>query len=425
MTTTLLESSSPGNRSFNLRIAPGTEPPCLRKASAPTRHLVIAGGGTGGHLFPGLAVAECLRQLDPSWRVTFAGCFAPWQLEKIAEAGFTGVWTPAAPAGRSLRQAVRFLRANYSGYRAAIKILQAEPVHAVLGLGGYASAPVAKAAADQGLPLALLDLNAVPGRVTRWLAPQAGCVLLNLASARAWLPEGCTAEVVGLPLRHQFEQTRPLRTAPTPQRPQLLVLGGSQGAQQLNECVPAALARLREERQGWTIFHQAGGEKAVQAIANYHRQGVDAQVVPFIGDMAGTMYRSELAISRAGATTLAELACCGLPAALLPYPHSADDHQLRNAEYYATAGGAKVVDTTSQQLTELLAEQLRPLLTRSTERCRMAQAMARCGQSGGALRIAQRLVQLADAKNPPKLNLRQLRFDAPHSMPSRSQKLAA
>ncbi len=401
--------------------SPGTHEP-----AAPTRHLVIAGGGTGGHLFPGLAVAQCLRATDDRWRCTFAGNFAPWQMARIEQAGFRGMVIPAAPIGRNVGQLVRFVQTNFAGYRAASQMLCSEPVNAVLGLGGYASAPVAKAAADLNLPLALLELNAVPGRVTRWLAPQADSVLLNLASAKAWLPVGCRSHVVGLPLRSEFEQAVIRRSWHQARRPVLLVLGGSQGAQQLNECVPTALAQLRPQLSGWSILHQAGSEKTVAAIAGYHRNKVEACVVPTITDMAASMYNADLAISRSGATTLAEMAHCGLPAVLLPYPNSADDHQQRNAQYYTDAGGAVSIPTTQREaVVAALVEQLKPLLASAQQRCQMSQAMLRSAQACGALRVVRHLIQLAQsAESPGQLPVVGYRTDAPHRTPG-SPKMAA
>ena len=188
-------------------------------------HVVFTGGGTGGHLFPGLAVAEQLVDEDPRLQITFAGSGKEFERRQVAAAGFEYVALRCRPAPRRFGEAFSFVAENVAGYRAAGRFLREQYVSAVVGLGGYASVPMAQAAARQALPLILLEQNAIPGKATRWLAGHATMICVAMPQARANLRGRCRARLTGNPIRRP--KGRPLRGSPWKQ---LLILGGSGGA---------------------------------------------------------------------------------------------------------------------------------------------------------------------------------------------------
>jgi len=361
-----------------------------------TAHVVFAGGGTGGHLFPGLAVAEHLSETLPGLRITFAGSGKPFERCHVVHAGFDYLTVPCRPMPRGVRGILPFLTSHLSGRRAAVRFLRDEKVNLVVGLGGYASVPMARAAVREGIPLVLLEQNALPGRATRWLAPAANCVCLAMDEARTRLPQDTPIRVTGNPLRAGFSREL---TAPGRRETQtrtLVVLGGSAGARALNEAVPAALAKARRSLSGWTIVHQSGEADLQSTAGRYEESGVDAEVVPFVAHMPRLLRRADLAVCRAGATTLAELAAMRVPAVVIPYPHAADDHQRANADVFTAAGGCLTLDERdlARPLENHLADVLRCLLEEPDVRRSMARAMARLAQPNATHRVSAVLERL-------------------------------
>lgn len=299
--------------------------------------IVLAGGGTGGHLMPGLAVVQVLRNRAAEARFLLAGTGRELECRWAAEAGIDIVALPCRPLPHGPAQIWPFLRDQLSGVRAACRILVERPVRAVVGLGGFASAPMAWAAGRHGVPLVLLEQNVLPGRATRWFARQASAVCLSYEASRARLPRHCAAVVTGNPVR-------PIPPRPPRARPRLLVLGGSAGAQTLNRSVPLALARLRHRLAGWEIVHQTGAGSEQATRERYFALGLAARVEAFLADVPAELAAAELAISRGGGTTLAELTAACVPSVVVPYPHATNDHQRWNAEAFAAQGAGRVVD---------------------------------------------------------------------------------
>ncbi len=357
-------------------------------------HIVLAGGGTAGHLFPGLAVAEQLCRVEPKARITLAGAGKAFERSHVTSAGFDYVPLPSRPLPSRPHEALRFVADNLRSYYAAARFLRDHDVSLVVGLGGYASAAMARAAARQRIPLVLLEQNAVPGRTTRWLAPRASLICLALAEARAHLPRGRRVRVTGNPIRTQFVsaystamQSR-LEDHGRPRR--LLVLGGSGGSKMLNEQVPLALYKAGTALEGWRIIHQTGERNAPATRALYQKLGLRATVGSFINNMAGMLLNCDLAITRAGGTTLAELAACGVPTLLVPFPRAADDHQRKNADVFSSAGAARTLDEReiAGRFDNALAAHVVELVTHSALRLRMAQAMLRLARPTAAAEVA-------------------------------------
>jgi UDP-N-acetylglucosamine--N-acetylmuramyl-(pentapeptide) pyrophosphoryl-undecaprenol N-acetylglucosamine transferase len=365
-----------------------------------TLNVVFAGGGTAGHLFPGLAVAERLMEETPCARVTFFGSGKPFEYGSVASAGFAYQALPCLPMPRHWREVVPSLWTNAAGYFAARHWLARNACDVVVGLGGYASAATARAAVDDHIPLLLLEQNAVPGRVTRWLAARAAVVCLAFEQARERLPAGCRAMVTGNPIRPGFARaidarepviqsaaknlasppsTEILCRADDSDRRRLLILGGSAGAQSLNRAVPKALEQTRRRLQGWEIVHQSGPAGLDETRELYAKLGLKATVAPFVVEMPAMLAGAELVICRAGGTTLAELAAAGVPALLVPYPHAADDHQRSNAEVLVEQGACLMLDEgeAGRDFEVRLADVLAQVLDDRAARRRMGAAMRR------------------------------------------------
>lgn len=352
-------------------------------------HIVFTGGGTGGHLFPGLAVAQRLAEFLPEFRITFAGSGKPLEQEHVAAAGWQYLCLRCRPWPRRLGDVGRFVVDNLLGYRAAARFLAEHSVSVVVGLGGYTSGPMARAATRRRIPLVLLEQNVIPGRANRWLASHAAAVCTSFAQTREHLPARCRVLHTGNPIRRGFESSSESR--------QLLILGGSSGARTLNEQVPRALAQVRAKLTGWKIVHQTGQVDADATRDLYHSLGLDATVVPFVTDMPGTLAQTGLAICRAGGTTLAELAAAAVPAILVPYPHAANNHQRLNADVYATVGAGLVLDDRDApgQLDRRLADLLSQLLDAPPQLATMAQAMRRLAKPDAAGEVARVIAELA------------------------------
>jgi UDP-N-acetylglucosamine--N-acetylmuramyl-(pentapeptide) pyrophosphoryl-undecaprenol N-acetylglucosamine transferase len=350
-------------------------------------HIVFAGGGTLGHLFPGLAVAEQLALAEPSARITFAGSARERERKLVCAHGFEYFPVACRAWPRQPWAAGRFIAGNAAGFLSARRFLRRQRVAAVVGLGGFVSAPVAKAAEYRKLPLVLLEQNAFPGRVNRWLAPRATLVCAAFDSVRSWLPRRVKLLVTGTPVRSDF--ARCMEVEPARER-LLVVLGGSRGAESLNQAVPQFAGRIVEA--GWRIVHQSGEMDAEGTRARYRSCGAAAEVVPFIDDMPGLLARAGLAICRAGGTTLAELAVTGTPALACPYPHATDDHQRRNALEFAAAGACIVVDQGETNDSRFGAV-VSTLIADAVQRERMSRAMRSLARPESAGRIAELVLE--------------------------------
>jgi len=303
------------------------------------RVLVMA-GGTGGHVFPALAVAEALRArgLEVVWMGTRLGLEA----RIVPAAGIPVEWiTIGGLRGKSLgTRLVAPFKVGLAVLQALRIMLRVKPV-VVLGMGGYAAGPGGVAAWLARCPLVIHEQNAIAGTTNRILARLAKRVLAAFPGA---FPYTVPAEVVGNPVRGAIAAlpTPGARFAGRSGAPRLLVLGGSQGALALNEVVPQALARLPVALRP-EVRHQAGRNTLDVAQAAYENVGVTAEVTEFIDDMAEAYGWADLAICRAGALTVSELAAAGLPAVLVPFPAAVDDHQTLNGGYLVAAGAAVLV----------------------------------------------------------------------------------
>ncbi len=315
-------------------------------ADAPPRPLaLLAGGGTGGHVFPALAVAEglCAR----GWQVRLVGSDRGLEARLAAERGVPFTALPARPmVGHGPVAKALALGTLVRSALAARRLIRREGAQVVLGTGGYASAPAALGSWLARRPLLLLEPNAEAGGANRWLSRLAVEALTGLPGTERGLH--CPATVTGVPVRRPFFEVAPLPASPRPAgRPalSLLVLGGSQGAQQLNRELPGVIARLAALHAGLRVVHQSGRAHEEATRAAYRDAGLaepTVTVVPFVDDVAAAMAAAGLIVSRAGALTVAEIAAAGRPAVFVPLA-LAGGHQVANARRLADAGAALLV----------------------------------------------------------------------------------
>lgn len=340
-----------------------------------TAPILIMAGGTGGHVFPALAVAECLRAQGAA--VVWMGTPTGLEAQVVPPAGFPVEWIRVAGvrgAGLKRRLSAPFmLLAALAQAGAALR--RRRPA-AVLGMGGFASGPGGIMARLFGIPLVVHEQNACAGLTNRWLSRLAVRVLEAFPDS---FPPARRAQTVGNPVRADIAALPPPEQRFTGRRgpARLLVLGGSQGAQALNALVPAALASWPPAERP-EVRHQAGGRWLDFASRAYRDAGVPAQVTPFIADMADAYGWADLVVCRAGAITVAELAAAGVGAILVPFPFAVDDHQTANARFLERAGAAVLAPQA-----ELTPDRLATLLhARLHDRARLlAMALAARGQA--------------------------------------------
>lgn len=328
--------------------------------SASVKSVVVMAGGTGGHVFPALAVAESLRARGV--RIHWLGTRAGIEAELVPARHFDMTYLDVSGVrGQGL---ARLLLAPFKIVRAvvaAMHVLRAVEADCVIGLGGYVTGPGGIAARLLGKPLLIHEQNAVAGFTNRQLSRMATRVLEAFPGA---FPASQKVVCVGNPVRPEIAglPAPEQRFAARDGALRVLVMGGSQGAVALNELVPAALAILASQVE-LDIRHQAGKKNTEKAAARYRDVGVKAEILPFINDMAGIYGWADLVICRSGALTVSELAAAGVGSVLIPYPFAVDDHQTANARYLSDAGAALLFS--QQGLTaEQLANALRPLMNR-------------------------------------------------------------
>ena len=302
----------------------------------------MAGGGTGGHIIPALAVAQELR--ERGHKVTFIGTRHGLEAKLVPKAGFPIEWIEIGGLNRvDFTQRVRTLgQLPLSTIRVRMMFSKLKP-DAVFSMGGYVAGPVVLAAWLAGVPVVAMEPNAIPGMVNRRMARFVSKALIHFPETAAYFPPG-TAEVVGIPVREPFfhiEPRVPLTRGPFT----LLITGGSQGSRTLNNASRDSwpLFASSSRALSFRIIHQTGLEAYAGLEDEFRQRGLQGEVTPFIDDMPEAFADADLILCRSGASTVAEVAASGKPAILVPFPFAADDHQRKNAEALANAGAAKVI----------------------------------------------------------------------------------
>lgn len=355
--------------------------------------ILFAGGGTGGHISPGLALAEQLRQQNAPHPLLFACSNRDVDARILTAAGERFAVVPASPFSLRPRPFIRFVFGWRRSRLFAAQLLSRESVGLVVALGGFVAAPVVAAARKRKIPTLLVNLDVVPGKANRWLGRHCDRILSAVDTPA--FPE-FSRECVGLPLRSSAlandtpDECR-VRLGLEPNRLTLLITGASQGAQTLNELAPLLAERLRSQLADWQILHLAGLDRTAGIQARYESSGIRARVVPFLDAMGSAWGAADLAISRAGANSVAEAWANETPTILLPYPWHRDRHQYANAEPMARTGGAIILDDLIEA--SLNAAQLEPilrdLLVSKPKRDTMRSALTACPHRNAAAVIAR------------------------------------
>ncbi|MDP9267557.1 MAG: undecaprenyldiphospho-muramoylpentapeptide beta-N-acetylglucosaminyltransferase [Acidobacteriota bacterium] len=353
---------------------------------------VLAGGGTGGHVIPALAIAHELRARYGA-EVAFIGTERGIETRLVPKAGFALHFIEVGGLKNvSMAQRMKTLLALPRAVVRSWQILQAFKPQVVIGVGGYASGPAMLAASLSSIPNIAFEPNVVPGLANRVVAPLVTTAVVQFEQTGEYFRRYV---VTGVPVRHAFFELPPRPPAErTPgERPTLLVFGGSQGAAAINRAVIEALPELAARVPGLHIIHQTGERDYNPAQAAYLRAPLSAEVSAFIDDMPQAYARADVLLCRAGASTVAEITAAGKPAIFVPFPRASDDHQLRNAETLAARGAAMLIPE-AELTRERLIEAVAGLLNDAAARQRMsaaARAMAHADAAGTIAAIAARL----------------------------------
>jgi UDP-N-acetylglucosamine--N-acetylmuramyl-(pentapeptide) pyrophosphoryl-undecaprenol N-acetylglucosamine transferase len=361
--------------------------------------MLIAGGGTGGHLFPGIAVAEEVTTRHPKNEVVFVGTRRGLEARVVPECGYK--LEVIAARGLKGMGPVRFLVGLLAlpvSFVESWRILKKYRPDVVVGVGGYASGPVVLAAWMQGVPTAVQEQNALPGFTNRVLGNLVTVVFVAFTESRKYFPAK-KVQLIGNPIRRMLLDNY-LRSRKAHDRFTVLVFGGSQGARGINDRVVEALDELAELKNELHFIHQTGAKDLDRVRQEYARRGFSAEVVPFIVDMSSAYSQAEVVICRAGAATLAELTVCKKASILIPFPAAADNHQEVNAQAMV-AGGAALMFRESELTGKRLADQVRSLKGDPGALKKMERQAALLGRPEASKELADVCVQMmVDAWGP-------------------------
>jgi len=359
--------------------------------------VVIAGGGTGGHLFPGIAIAEEILARGNTHRIIFIGTKKGIEHRILRQLGYElqeidieGV------KGRGLKALIKVTYQIPHSMWQSRQILKRFCPDAVIGVGGYASGPAVVTARIMGIPTAIAEQNAVPGITNRILSKFANLIFVTYAETKDWFPQSKVI-VSGNPIRKVFAAGR-AGAQEEKQYRQLLIFGGSQGAEAINKNVIAMMPQLQKMKDKLRVLHQTGDREVETVRRAYEQFGLDAQVTPFIVNMADAYAAADLIICRAGATSLAEITAAGKAAILIPYPWAANDHQTKNAEALASAGAAVIInehELNGQKLFGVIDD----LLANKQKLRQMEEASVKLGNIKAAAKIVDACMGLAGKRN--------------------------
>ena len=356
---------------------------------------MIAGGGTGGHLFPGIALAEEFLRRNRDHRILFIGTKKGLEAKVLSELGFAlQTIDVEGIKGRGLIRSAKALLGIPKSFIQSFRIIRLFSPDLVIGVGGYASGPAVMAAHWMGIRTVLAEQNALPGLTNRILGRFVDRVFLSFSETKKWFRKE-KVSMAGNPIRTRFSMEKKKIL-----RPQdlftLLVFGGSQGAHAINQTMVAALDHLKPMKSRLKIVHQTGSKDLEEIRKAYQASGMNAEVLPFIMDMASAYQSADLLICRAGATSIAEITASGKAAILIPFPYAVEDHQTKNAEVLVRAGAAEMIpekELSGQRLADAIKGYYeQPELIRQME-----ERSAGLGNVGAAADIVDACMILVDA----------------------------
>ena len=358
--------------------------------------IMIAAGGTGGHVFPGIAIAEAIQDAAPHVKIVFAGTKDGPEAKIVPECGWkiVHIGSHSMHAGGFINRAFSYLKVPLLVLRART-LLGHEKPDVVIGTGGFAVGPIVLAAALKGIPSAIVEPNAVAGRANRKLAHFVKKIFVGFPTAARAFPAH-KVSVTGTPVRRAIAEVKHCHH--TNQQFTILCYGGSQGAQALNEVMVEMTPHIEKHSNRIRIIHQVGRVEVVEQTADmYKRAHLEAEVFPFSTRIADLYGEADIVLARAGAGTVAELAVAGIPAVLVPLPQAVDDHQRANARQIAGGGGAIIIE--QDALTgEKLAKIVIDFMNNPEKLEQMRRALEQAAKPNASQRIAQETLELAGVK---------------------------
>ncbi|WP_428938761.1 UDP-N-acetylglucosamine--N-acetylmuramyl-(pentapeptide) pyrophosphoryl-undecaprenol N-acetylglucosamine transferase [Fontivita pretiosa] len=369
--------------------------------SETSKSIFLAGGGTGGHLYPGIAVAEALREVAPELKPIFLCTQREIDRTILSSTGFEFIAQPIVPPTRTVGGLLKFWK-SWRETKDLVKTAFAEhkPL-AILGLGGYAAGVAVKYAATRGLPAVILNPDVVPGRANQYLLRSVQAMCCQFEATKHYVPvaQQSKLRITGCPIRRDIIHLPPreqalARLGLARRVMTLVITGASQGALTVNQAFLGCVASLN--LQGWQILHLAGKEHAESVRREYRELGIEAAVIDFTPAMADVWAVADLAISRAGASTCAELTACGVPSILMPYPYHKDQQQKLNARVLAEAGAAVLLEDQKDRKknAERLGPILQSLLYDAPRRALMSQAARALGKPNAAAAVAAVIMEM-------------------------------
>jgi UDP-N-acetylglucosamine--N-acetylmuramyl-(pentapeptide) pyrophosphoryl-undecaprenol N-acetylglucosamine transferase len=352
---------------------------------------MIAGGGTGGHLFPGIALAEEFLSRDPDGRTLFVGTNRGIEQKVLGPLGFAlKTIDVEGVKGKGWRRALAALLRIPRSLMQSYRIIRAFAPDIVIGVGGYASGPVVLTAHLLGIPTAIAEQNAWPGLTNRILGRLVDRIFVSFAQTGRWFHERKVI-VSGNPIRRAFALQA---HSPKPYDGlfEVLVFGGSQGANAVNRAMLEAMDNLADVRDHMRIVHQTGSKSLDDVKEAYRMKDITVEVAPFIMDMAAAYRTADLLVCRAGATTIAEITAAGKAAVLIPFPAAVEDHQTKNAEILVQAGAAEMIPEK-----DLTGPRLAGTIRRFYENPQLRREMERRSAALGNIRAAQDIAEACTA----------------------------
>lgn len=366
------------------------------------KRFFFAGGGTGGHIYPAIAIAERIVKLEPQAEVHFLCSTHSIDLRILSKTGFEHTSLPVCRFSVKPIKLINFCTSFLESYRIAKRVITESKSTVVIGLGGFVSAPVCYAAHKLQIPIVLVNVDIVPGRANKIIARWADKIFVQFEDTKQKFGKnGAKADVVGCPLRAEFENPQPEKVKSEfgleKQKKILLITGASSGSENINEAVCSLLENLASFAEQWQIVHLTGRANFEDVQNRYIDAQTAAKVIDYVDEMPDLLSAADLVIGRSGAVSVAEYAAAGVPSICIPYPYHRDKHQFLNAKKLVDAGAAVVVKDSKRHKDNVLAQRLWPvleeLMKNEDKRKEMAQGCKAVANTQAASRIAEQLLQ--------------------------------
>lgn len=363
----------------------------------------FAGGGTGGHLYPAIAVAEQLAKLEPQARILFFCSSRNIDQYILSQTGFDYSILPATTFPKNPVKAIEFIKTFRQSYKTVAQEITKSKNSVVVGLGGFASGPACLAAHRKKVPLALFNVDIIPGKANQIIARWTSDIFVQFADTSKYFTKTkAKINVFGCPLRESFLHPEPASAIEKinldKNKKTLLITGASTGSQSINDAVCLILDKLDQFAQDWQIVHLSGRNNLQQVSSLYEKAKISHKVLDYYNQMADLLAAADLVVGRSGAVSVAEFAVAGVPSICIPYPHHKDRQQYLNAEKLVEAGAACIVKdlTDKKTFADNLWKELEVLMKTSQKRIQMSNSCKTIAKPNASTEIAKKLIQIAD-----------------------------